>query len=142
MRELDEKQAFAERLKQALKRSPKKIDSATELSVQFSLRHPNASVTPQAAQKWLSGKAKPTVDKIDTLAEWLGVSAQWLRHGVTDELRPVRPKAKKSETGLSDFSADEIGLVAKLRLLPEARRQIVVDIVEQFALDAESWFEP
>jgi transcriptional regulator with XRE-family HTH domain len=139
MRELDEKLAFAERLKRALKRSAKKIDSATELSVQFSLRHPNASVTPQAAQKWLTGKAKPTVDKINTLAEWLGVSAQWLRHGVTDEVRPVRSKMKKSETGQLDISADELKLISKLRLLPEARRQIVAEIIEQFALDAESW---
>lgn len=50
-RPLSEKTAFAERLKLALTRSSKKIETATELALQFNLRHPNDPVTQQAVQK-------------------------------------------------------------------------------------------
>ena len=71
MTQPDEKQAFSLRLKQALKRSAKKIDTPTELALQFNLRHQNDSITVQAAQKWMTGKARPAVDKIETLAAML-----------------------------------------------------------------------
>ncbi|OZI77659.1 hypothetical protein CAL22_03780 [Bordetella genomosp. 12] len=44
MQSMDDKQAFAARLRLALKRSPKLIESATRLAVQFSLRHPDAAM--------------------------------------------------------------------------------------------------
>ena len=69
MLSIDEKAAFAERLSQAINRSQKRQLNATELSTQFNLRHPNEPVSPQAAQKWLTGKAKPTADKLKTLSE-------------------------------------------------------------------------
>ena len=62
MRSMDEKREFADRLKQALKRGPKKIKTPSELALQFGLR--GKSVTAQAAQKWLTGAAMPTPDKI------------------------------------------------------------------------------
>jgi hypothetical protein len=60
----EEKLAFAERLKQALTRSSKKIDSAAELALQFNLRNPSEPVSAQAAHKWLTGRTMPTVDKM------------------------------------------------------------------------------
>lgn len=141
MRDVDEKQAFAARLKQALKRSPKRIETPSELAIQFSLRHPNASVTSQAVQKWLAGRAIPTPDKIATLAEWLDVSPSWLRHGVADMPRPARGRS----SGLQEPhppTAAERELLERLRRLPEARRRLVEDIVEQFSLDADAWQRP
>jgi len=141
MRAADEKRAFAERLRQALKRSPRRIETPTELAIQFSLRHPNSSVTPQAAQKWLSGRAVPTPDKIETLAEWLDVSATWLRHGVADAPRPGRkPVAALREP--SSPTAAEWVVLERLRRLPEARRRLVEEIVEQFSLDEDAWRRP
>jgi len=139
MQKVDDKQAFSTRLRQALKRSPKKIETATELSVQFSLRHPEAPITPQAAQKWLTGKARPTVDKIETLAEWLNVSPMWLRHGIADKARP-RPasNAQKQEEPFQP-TTEELLHLARLRAMPEARRLLVIGVVEQFALDDEVW---
>jgi len=137
MQQMDDKQAFATRLRQALKRSPKKIETATQLAVQFSLRHPNASITTQAAQKWLVGKARPTPDKIETLAQWLEVSPLWLRHGVPDE--SYRPPKKGSATA-PDFqpvTEKERVMLRRLRAMPEARRHLIEEIVEQFALDDE-----
>lgn len=143
MHTADEKQAFAARLRQALKRSPKKIQTATELAVQFSLRHPNAAITTQAAQKWLTGKARPTPDKIETLAQWLDVSPLWLRHGVPDPAPPARRKphilAEPAAPGAMLPSAKEQELLRRLRAMPEARRHLVEEIVEQFALDGEMW---
>lgn len=139
MQKMDEKQAFSTRLRQALKRSPKKIETATELSVQFSLRHPEASITPQAAQKWLTGKARPTADKIETLAEWLDVSPMWLRHGIADKARPRSTSHAQKQKETFQPTAEEIHHLERLRAMPEARRLLVLGVVEQFALDSEVW---
>jgi HTH-type transcriptional regulator, cell division transcriptional repressor len=139
MQKMDDKQAFSARLRQALKRSPKKIETATELSVQFSLRHPNAPITPQAAQKWLTGKARPTSDKIDTLAKWLDVSPMWLRHGIADKARPRPARHAQKQEEAFQPTAEEIRHLERLRAMPEARRLLVLEIAEQFALDSEVW---
>ena len=139
MQTVDDKQAFSTRLRQALKRSPKKIETATELSVQFSLRHPEAPITPQAAQKWLTGKARPTVDKIETLAEWLDVSPMWLRHGIADKARPHAGRRTQKLDEPFQPTAEEILHLKRLRAMPEARRLLVLGVVEQFALDSEVW---
>ncbi|OYZ84678.1 MAG: hypothetical protein B7Y03_02415 [Polaromonas sp. 24-62-144] len=87
---VDDKKAFAERLKTALKRLPKSIETATELAHQFNLKHQNEPITPQAAQKWLQGTAFPTTDKLQTLADWLNVSAHWLKNGTPPTAIPPR----------------------------------------------------
>ena len=138
MQVMDEKRAFALRLKQALKRSPKKIETAAELAVQFSLRHPDAAITPQAAQKWLTGRARPTPDKIETLATWLDVSPTWLRYGIADKRRPAKPRGAAEIQSLQS-TADEQLLLQRLRRMPEARRLLVLEIVEQFSLEGEVW---
>ena len=138
MRSMDEKQAFADRLKQALKRSPKKIETPSELALQFGLL--GKSVTAQAAQKWLVGTAMPTPDKIAALAQWLDVSEKWLRFGMTDEVQPPRRPAAMREP--HQPSAAEWTLLERLRLMPEARRKLVQDLIEQLSLDAEVWKRP
>jgi transcriptional regulator with XRE-family HTH domain len=140
----DEKQAFAARLKQALKRSPKKVVTATDLSIQFNLRHQNEPITVQAAQKWLAGQARPTIDKIETLAEWLNVSVQWLRYGIAEERQSITTgrKAQKGKAAAAiQPTDDELRLIARIRTLSEHRRYLVNEIVEQFALEQEMWRE-
>lgn len=139
----DEKQAFAVRLKQALKRSSKKIETPAQLALQFNLRHPIEPISPQAAQKWLTGQARPTPDKIDTLATWLNVSAQWLRFGISEKNQstPTRTASKKAATNRDACSDDELKLVQRLRILSEHRRYLVTEIIEQFALEQEMWHE-
>ncbi|WP_137910655.1 transcriptional regulator [Ralstonia sp. 3PA37C10] len=134
----EEKQAFAERLKQALTRSPKKIDSAAELALQFNLRHPSEPVSAQAAHKWLTGRTMPTVDKMETLAGWLDVPLQWLRYGIPESAD--KPRKKKAKAGdLGTLAVDEAELIAKLRAMPEVRRKLVLDLVGQLSLDGEMW---
>ncbi|VVE71659.1 hypothetical protein PCA31118_03938 [Pandoraea captiosa] len=138
---LDEKKAFAARLKQALKRSPKKIETASELATQFNLRHPVEPITPQAAQKWMAGTARPTIDKIKTLSEWLDVSEQWLRFGITDMKRPRPEKGASATDAEVKPTADELELLRRLRGLSAYRRQLVEGVIEQFSLDGEVWKE-
>ncbi|NIE57782.1 MULTISPECIES: transcriptional regulator [unclassified Burkholderia] len=139
MPDSDEKKEFAARLKQALKRSPKRIETASELAIQFNLRHPAEPITPQAAQKWLTGAARPTIDKIKTLAAWLNVSEQWLRFGVTDMKRPPKPPQQaKAEKAITP-TPEELELVSRLRGLSAYQRQLVEGVIEQFSLDREIW---
>jgi len=133
----DEKLAFTKRLKTALKRSNKKISTPAELALQFNLRHPNESITPQAAQKWLTGKAKPTVDKIDTLAEWLAVSPHWLRFGSATGEQSIQPaRANKHHSNMNVALSDsEIHLVTQLRQLSEHQKALITDLIEQLAAE-------
>jgi transcriptional regulator with XRE-family HTH domain len=142
-RSLDEKQEFAKRLKQALKRSSKKVETPAELALQFNLRHPNESISPQAAQKWLSGASRPTPDKIATLAAWLKVSAQWLRYGIAEKVQPAtaRPVSRKPATSRETFSEEEVKLIQRIRTLSAHQRYLVAETVEQFALGQEMWHD-
>jgi transcriptional regulator with XRE-family HTH domain len=136
-----EAHAFSFRLHQALKRSLGRVLSATELATQFNLRHHNEPITPQSAQKWLTGKTMPTADKCETLAGWLNVPLHWLRFG------PPEPVKKKSvgkvrqgttqPKSLTDLSADEKKLVTHFRTLTGRRHQLVLDLVEDYAHEQE-----
>lgn len=137
----DEKLAFSNRLKLALKRSKKKVETPADLALQFNLRHQRDPITPQAAQKWMTGKARPTLDKIETLASWLNVSSQWLRYGIP-EAKPAKSSKQLSKTGATKHdapNATELKLLQRIRNLPESRRELVVEIVEQFAIEQEIW---
>lgn len=134
----EEKKAFAKRLKQALTRSSKKIEAPSELALQFNLRHSSEPVSVQAVHKWLSGKAMPTPDKTETLANWLNVPLQWLRYGIPEPAaKPSKKQVKRGE--LDTLTADEADLIVRLRAMPEVRRKLVLDLVGQLSLDAEMW---
>ena len=139
-----EKTAFSDRLKLALTRSRKQIDTATELALQFNLRHPNDPVTTQAAQKWLTGKACPTTDKIETLADWLGVSAHWLRFGAPSDDNRKRSTGKrqiKSQANISSLSVDESRLIERFRYLSPHQQSLIADLINQLVLEKEIWPE-
>lgn len=141
---LSEKAAFAERLKLALTRSRKKADTATELALQFNLRHPNDPVTQQAAQKWLSGTACPTPDKMETLADWLVVPIHWLRFGSPIETNRKRSAGKrpiKSQPSTSTLTTDEACLIERFRQLTPHQQSLIADLILQLALEKEIWAE-
>lgn len=139
-----EKAAFAERLKLALTRSSKKIETATELALQFNLRHLNDPVTQQAVQKWLSGKACPTPDKIETLADWLGVSAHWLRFGSPNDVSRQRSAGKRqiaSQQNTSTLSHIENRLMEGFRQLTPHQQTLITELVIQLSLEKKIWPE-
>ena len=47
----------------------------------FNALNAHAPVTTHTVRKWLMGEAIPAQPKLRTLADWLGVSAEWLRFG-------------------------------------------------------------
>ncbi|HEY8102861.1 MAG TPA: helix-turn-helix domain-containing protein [Burkholderiaceae bacterium] len=137
----DEKKAFSLRLRQALKHGKKKIETPTELQAQFNLKYQGEGITPQAAQKWLAGETRPTIDKIEILAEITNVSVQWLRFGIADD-KPALTTTRKAPKGKTAPPTDEeLKLLAKLRTLPEHQRYLVEEIVDQFSLEQEMWRE-
>lgn len=133
----DDKIAFTKRLKLALKRSNKKITTPAELALQFNLRHPNESVSPQAAQKWLTGKAKPTADKIATLADWLTVSPHWLTFGSAagEQLMPAMRQTETHPSTPAALTDAELNLIAHIRRLSPHPQTLIAELVEQLAAE-------
>lgn len=139
----DEKLDFSKRLMLALKRSHKPVDGAVELALQFNLRHPHDSITTQSAHKWLTGKARPTADKIETLASWLNVSAHWLRYGSPNDVKQKtasstrRVKAQAEKDG--SLNEMEAKLITQYRRLSTHQRHLIAELTEQLAAEQEIW---
>jgi transcriptional regulator with XRE-family HTH domain len=132
-----EKIEFSQRLNLAILHSLKRALTAPDLAIQFNLRHKQEPVTSQAAYKWLSGKAKPTNDKIDTLAQWLNVSSHWLKFGAPPEgdiklfsgVHTSTPTGKTS----SNLKGNEKELLALFNLLNERQQTLVSTLLKELA---------
>lgn len=81
MRATIERDAFSQRLREALARVGDDGSSPTRLMREFNRRYPGQAITIHAARKWLQGEAMPAQDKVRVLSEWFGVTAEWLRYG-------------------------------------------------------------
>ena len=140
-----EREAFAQRLKAALARGRKRISTPTALAEAFNLRWQGRSVTPQAAQKWLTGAAMPEPDKIDVLAQMTGTPITWLRFGVPESRDAKAPAASESkparyeQADKSSVTPDELRLLTQLRLLSGHRKELVRQLVQELALESEMW---
>lgn len=128
--------AFSERLRSALKRLPKQVLTAAALAHEFNLRWDKGEpVTPQATRKWLSGEARPSVDKIEILSGWLGVSSHWLQYGPAAPGKRASP-AKRGQPG--QLSEAETKLLARLRVLSEYQVRLIGELVDQLATEREA----
>ena len=94
--------------------------SPTIVQREYNSRSNQPPVTTHAARKWLMGEAIPTQDRIQVLAEWLNVSASWLRFG--EEGIDGNKKTK-------DMTAQEWRLVEGFRLLKDKQRAAVLTMV-------------
>ncbi|WP_027467662.1 transcriptional regulator [Deefgea rivuli] len=126
----NDKIAFSVRLKQALERSSRTVETGTQLAIQFNLRYLGESISQQTAHKWLNAQSIPTDDKIRVLANWLDVPFQWLRNGDSEE-RLIRLEPLNNPVMLSD---EEIRHIQKLRVLPEYQRVLIEKLLTEFAL--------
>jgi hypothetical protein len=120
----DERMQFSERLKQALIAASCPLTPHAFVQ-EFNLRADGVAVTVHAARKWLLGEAFPTQDKLKILANWLGVSSEWLRFGEDGE--PAAGQAGSRSLNLEPF--DRI-LLTDLHLLSERDRNVVRDLVD------------
>jgi len=95
---MNEKQEFAERLRGAMAAAGYEARPAI-LEKEFNSRYWGRSVTFQAVSRWLRGEAIPSQDKLQVLANWLGVEPHVLRFG-TRVSQQVKDKKKSWEEGI------------------------------------------
>jgi transcriptional regulator with XRE-family HTH domain len=126
-----EKAAFSERLWFAMRRSPEKLNGATELALHFNLRHRGEQpVSPQTAHKWLTGRTIPTADKLETLAAWLQVDLHWLHYGPPPSVGGTpQPLTRDAQYPPPQEVLD---LAAKIEALSPHHRYLVEELIEQF----------
>lgn len=108
-----ERKGFSERLQQALRGADYSPDSPTQLAREFNIRFDGHPITVHAARKWLVGEAIPTQEKLRTLAQWLGVPAEWLRFGDNDA------QAGEASRSAPRFESADVKLVADLQRLDQ-----------------------
>lgn len=125
---------FSQRLKAEVEGIRLPVSSPTQISRVFNQRFPRQTVTPQTVRKWLLAEAMPTQPKLLALAEWFGVSAQWLRFGtgVREASLPAGPAHSAQPSGLMVLGneyASLIPLVESLARLPSRDLDLVKGIV-------------
>ncbi len=119
-----EREDFSSRLQQALRNADYSPDSPTQLAREFNVRFAGRPSTVHAARKWIVGEAIPTQEKLRTLAQWLGVPAEWLRFG-GDEMPGKNAEGEAS----SRFESDDVKLITDLQRLDEHYRVIAREII-------------
>jgi transcriptional regulator with XRE-family HTH domain len=118
---------FSERLQQALRNAEYAPDSPTRLAREFNVRFAGNPITVHAARKWLIGESIPTQEKLRTLADWLGVSAEWLRFG-TDVMATKMSSPTHPDFGLQP---KDLAIIENLKKLDDEHRLIVGTLVRQ-----------
>lgn len=132
---LDEKRNFSKRLLEALRKARLDASSPTRIAREFNLRYHGSPVTAQSVRKWLTAKSIPSQDKIRVLADWLNVSAQWLRFGESDTGAMQRGRALNQEAAY--YVVEDEALSRNFGRLSEHHKKIVLEIVRAL-LAAES----
>lgn len=126
MRTPNEKRLFAERLVLALKAKgipPGPTKLADMLSMHVRDSDGLETVSPQAVDKWLKGKALPSPERMEALVELLGVAESWLRYGV-DNTQP------DGGSSIMNFAETERFLVLQFRNLSRENQALVHQIVK------------
>ncbi|WP_310451847.1 hypothetical protein [Sulfuritalea sp.] len=128
MRSTLEREDFSRRLMEALARVGDDGSSPTRLAREFNRRYPGAPVTLHASRKWLNGEALPAQDKLRVLAEWLGVTPEWLRFGDSGDVRGTQRQAREAGQAVDFELARELGALSPahreaVRALVKALRQ-------------------
>jgi transcriptional regulator with XRE-family HTH domain len=118
---------FSQRLQQVLQNADYAPDSPTQLAREFNIRFNGASITVHAARKWLLGEAIPTQEKLRALAQWLNVSAEWLRFGG----ETVAPKGANSSKSEQRLDPRDLAIIENLHRLDDKHRQIVHTLIRQ-----------
>src|SRR5438309_3604273 len=119
-----EQQDFTQRLQHALQNAKYPTSSPTQLAREFNARYPGRPITVHAARKWLVGEAIPTQEKLRTLAQWLGVPAEWLRFGGGDDAQTMAGGDPASR-----FDSADVKLIADLQRLDEHYQVIAREMI-------------
>lgn len=103
-------------------------ESPTLVAREFNLRWRGKMVTVNAVRKWMLGQSMPTLDKLQVLADLLGVSQDWLRWGVVQgpaisEGQPLYLKQSRPD------SSSVQSLTQDVRLLTDSHLKLVQALV-------------
>ena len=120
-----EKQAFSERLKVALSAAVPKLQTVNEVATQFNLRHKKRPVSNAAVHHWMTGQAIPKIYNLETLAQWLNVSVEWLRTGKISEHKP------------SELSSLEYMLLERFGDLSDEQKELLIKLIDQIKAAAK-----
>ncbi|MDD3381202.1 MAG: helix-turn-helix domain-containing protein [Rugosibacter sp.] len=133
---MDEKTEFAERLRDAMTTAGYPVRPSV-LEKEFNSRYWGRSVTFQAVSRWLRGEAIPSQEKLQVLADWLGVEPHVLRFGA-GPIKAIREKAKRWDEGVGHLERE---VFETFLSLPTAQRKIVREVILAFAT-AQTVAEP
>ncbi|MDP2098635.1 MAG: transcriptional regulator [Methylobacter sp.] len=128
MNEKNEKQEFAQRLRNAMLANGYEA-RPTVLEKGFNTRYWGRSVTVQAVTRWLRGEAIPSQEKLQVLAEWLKIEPHALRFG-EQAAESIRAKRRQWDEAL-DFQERET--IERYLGLPAQQRKVVREVIEAFA---------
>ena len=129
--QLIETQAFAERLRLALKGMGMR-PSPSLVANEFNLRYWGKSITANTARNWLLGKSIPTQDKLRVLADWLHVNPDELRYGTLTSAFKVQDSA----SDMAVLTMQDRDMLARYITLPLEDRKTVCDVVAALAVAA------
>lgn len=125
---MDEKLAFAQRLRDAMQRAGYPLRPVV-LEREFNTRYWGQSVTLQAVRRWLRGESIPSQEKLQVLAEWLKVEPQVLRFG--DQVaRSVQAHRQRWEDKLTYQERETVDAYLQL---PAPQRKLVREVILTFA---------
>ena len=113
---------FSKRLIETLKSSRSLRASPTSLAREFNFHFVGKPITVHAARKWLVGEAIPTQDKLRALANWLGVSVDWLRFG------GIKPALTNPQISCGQGSPQD-SLIRLYLSLPQRERGLARDFI-------------
>ncbi len=127
IRGMSENQAFAERLAAAMRAAGYEARPAV-LEREFNLRYWGKPVTLQGVRRWLRGETLPQQEKLQVLAEWLGVEPQVLRYGEAAGHR-IRESRGRWQAAMS---GEEREILQQYLALPVAQRKVVAQVIRAF----------
>jgi len=125
---MNEKAEFAQRLRDAMTRSGYPLRPVV-LEREFNTRYWGRSVTLQGVRRWLRGEAIPSQDKLQVLADWLGLEPEVLRFGVAVR-QSVQERRQRWDEGVG--YAERETMEAFLAL-PAPQRKVVREVILTFA---------
>lgn len=125
---MTEKTEFAQRLREAMTQAGYAVRPVV-LEREFNTRYWGRSVTLQGVRRWLRGEAIPSQDKLQVLAEWLGVEPEVLRFGHRVR-RSVQERRERWDEAMGYVERETLEAFLSL---PAPQRKIVREVILTFA---------
>ena len=125
---MNEKAEFAQRLCEAMTQAGYEARPVV-LEREFNTRYWGRSVTLQGVRRWLRGEAIPSQEKLQVLADWLGVEPEVLRFGAAVR-HSVQERRQRWDAGVGYLEREAFEAFLKL---PAPQRKIVREVILAFA---------